>query len=104
MPYLTTETVREVFEHCGIRVDLLNYESTWVEDNWYDTKATSSERRTIDNYVSMLWTALRYVKTIPEINRLMFELLPISEVSTNLRIIIKNQYYKHHIYPYCSRD
>jgi hypothetical protein len=104
MPYITTETVREVINHCGIQLELSNYHSTWVEDNWYNTKATSSERRKVDDYVSMLWTSLRYVKTLSEINRLMLELLPMSEVSPSLRMIIKNQYYKHHVYPYCDRD
>jgi len=104
MPYTTTETVREVINHCGVKLELSNYHSTWVEDNWYNTKASSSERRKVDDYVSMLWTSLRYVKTLPEINRLMLELLPMSEVGSTLRRIIIDQYYKCHITPYCDRD
>jgi len=102
MPFATTETVREVITLHGKQVELTNHHSTWVEEDWYTTKATSSERKKVDDYVSMLESALRYVKSISEINEMMLELLPLYEVGPHLRVIIMQQYYKHHIDTYCT--
>jgi len=102
MPHVITETVREVVTLHGRQIELTDHHSTWVEEDWYTRKATSSERKTVDDYVSMLEPALRYVKTLPEINRMILELIPLYEVNSNLRVVIMQQYYKKHIYPYCK--
>ena len=61
MPYIIINNKPIQTEYNGYKYELPNNTYKWIPDNWYDSKATQSERDLIDQYVRMIYDSVKYI-------------------------------------------
>jgi hypothetical protein len=80
MPYTITKSKPIIHEYNGYKYELPNETREWIPDNWYETRATKSEKIFIDKYVQLLDQSLKYITDQSIRIQLTSKLVPLSEM------------------------
>ena len=96
MSYTLTKRTPNITEYNGYKYELPQNEYKWVSDpSWYDTKATTAERNLINQYVQLIYDAVKYIQTKDMRIRVMLKMIPESEMPTpEFRQHIVERFYK----------
>ena len=96
MPYTIRKSKPIINEYNGYKYELPNEIYKWTPvPNWYETIATRSQRDFVDKYIELLNQSLQYISNSETEKRLIFKLLPYSEMQfSEARSYIIYYYFK----------